>query len=182
MLEMSVVNCLHTVISGGQIGADQAGLEAALIVGLNTGGTAPFLYRTQTGSNFDLRDKYGLTEDTSYDYKPRTIKNVANSDGTIVIAKNINSPGCRLTINTAKSKRKPLLVIPVPDRRLTYAELEDAKNRVISFLQANTIEIVNIAGNREHRGYQYPLFQLCLDILVPAFNECKVKEPYEQRR
>ena len=174
MLNIVEPKSLIKVISGGQTGADQAGLYAARLVGLETGGTAPLNYRTNGGFDYTLRDVYGLAEDSSFGYKPRTIKNVSNSDGTIIIAKNVNSPGCNLTKSAAKAKRKPLLVIPVPDRMLTPTELAANVAQIISFLQANTIHVVNIAGNREHAGHQYPLFQLCVDLLVPAFEKCKV--------
>ena len=47
-------------ISGGQTGADFAGLEAARICGILTVGTAPKGFRTLDGSNPDLGSVYGL--------------------------------------------------------------------------------------------------------------------------
>lgn len=164
---------LIKVISGGQIGADRAGLEAAKEVGLETGGWAPLNYRTHEGPNFILRDVYGLREDLSFSYKPRTIKNVADSDGTIIIAKNVNSPGCNLTATNAKLKRKPLLIIPVNDRPLTVQEQSRWVKTAIDFILKHDISIINIAGNRDHIACNYPLAEICKSILIPTFKECK---------
>jgi len=75
------------VISGGQTGADFAGLMAAKNCGIPTGGTAPKGYRIcnpdgSDGENPDLK-QFGLIEHESLEYKPRAIKNVQDSDETI---------------------------------------------------------------------------------------------------
>ena len=88
---------LRKIISGGQTGADRAGLAAAALLGLETGGTAPQGYRTMEGSDFDLRDTFGLKEHWSSAYPPRTECNVKDSDGTIRIARDFDSAGERLT-------------------------------------------------------------------------------------
>lgn len=53
---------LTKIISGGQTGADEGGLEGARLLGIPTGGTAPKGYRTENGPNLTLRDTYGLVE------------------------------------------------------------------------------------------------------------------------
>ena len=47
---------IKKIISGGQTGADQIGLEVALSLGIPTGGTAPKGFITETGPNYKLRD------------------------------------------------------------------------------------------------------------------------------
>jgi len=77
---------VETIISGGQTGADQAGLFAASELGLKTGGTAPRNFRTEAGSNPSLlRDKFGLQASTAEtnDYKDRDTKNILASDGSV---------------------------------------------------------------------------------------------------
>lgn len=170
-MEMERGLVLVKVISGGQIGADQAGLFAAEAAQLPTGGTAPLNFRTYTGDNPELlRDRFGLKQDQSYGYKPRTISNVVNSDGTLIIAKNLHSPGCLLTSRTAIQRKKPVLGIKVPDRTLTCAELEEFQNRVRKFLITYQIKTLNVAGNRDHLGGT-SLFDMCMAILVPVFKE-----------
>ena len=52
-----------TVISGGQTGADIAGIKAAQDMGIKTSGTIPRSYWTEDGRNFGLQDRYGLQPD-----------------------------------------------------------------------------------------------------------------------
>jgi len=73
---------LQRIISGGQTGIDQLGLEVARSFSISTGGLAPKGYLTETGPAEWLRD-YGLTEHTSSKYPPRTRANIQQSDGTI---------------------------------------------------------------------------------------------------
>ncbi len=54
---------LREIISGGQTGADQAGLYVGKMLGLKTGGVAPPHFMTHEGPNPELlRDEYGLVE------------------------------------------------------------------------------------------------------------------------
>lgn len=53
---------LRKVISGGQTGADRAGLEVAHKLGLETGGWAPSGYVTSLGRDRSLGTKFGLKE------------------------------------------------------------------------------------------------------------------------
>jgi len=124
---------LNTIISGGQTGADQAGLEIARHLGLQTGGWAPRGYRTEDGPALWLKD-YGLLEHKSPEYPPRTILNVQNAGGTVWFG-NHHSPGGRLTITTARSLGKPCAVNP------TAEELR-------RWLIKDQIQVLNVAGNR----------------------------------
>jgi hypothetical protein len=126
---------LIQIISGGQTGADRAGLESAKKFGIKTGGMAPRGYRTQKGNDLSLRDIFCLQESSSKDYPPRTLHNVLSSDGTALFGK-LNSPGTLLTIKYAKANSKPYIENPTS---------EELKNWIIK----NNIKILNIAGNRE---------------------------------
>lgn len=127
---------LKRIISGAQTGADRAGLDAALLLGLEVGGWIPHGRRTDTGplspEDFAL---YGLKEHTSSAYPPRTENNVRESDGTVLFG-NMDSSGSALTIKLCKAYRRPFLCNP------TTAELA-------AWLTANAIETLNVAGNRE---------------------------------
>jgi hypothetical protein len=139
---------LFKVISGGQVGADQGGLHAAREMGVATGGTAPLGYRTQTGPNLRLRDVFGLAEHASFSYAPRTRVNVERSDGTLIIASNLASPGCTLTANFAEKTKKPLLRIQV-DRDYTNEWLNEQVKPVVHWIIKNRIHVLNVAGNRD---------------------------------
>jgi len=101
---------IKKIISGGQTGADQGGLEAAWELGLLTGGTAPYNFMTEIGPEFDKLKKFGLSPGP-YDprtYPKRTELNVKNSDGTLIFG-NTNSPGSKLTISLCQKLNKPHL-------------------------------------------------------------------------
>lgn len=134
---------LEKIISGGQTGADQAGLRAAKILGLKTGGTAPKNYRTLNGSNWSLRDEYGLKESTYWQYPPRTEANICDSDGTVRFATDFKSAGELLTLRLCKRFKKPIISIDLK----TISEWN-----ILMFqgwlIDANIVTL-NVAGNSE---------------------------------
>lgn len=99
------------VISGGQTGADLAGLWAAHLFGIETGGCAPRGWRTLVGSQPGLA-KFGLTEHKSDAYPPRTRENVFTSDVTIVSCANFNSAGSKLTVRYCEEAHIPFYAVP----------------------------------------------------------------------
>ncbi len=131
------------IISGGQVGADEFGLEVGKELGIETGGTAPPGFVTSKGQEKDKLEGYGLVEGEKDPtvYKKRTIKNVKDSDGTVIFADNVNSRGTKLTIGVAKKNKKPYLVNP------TASELK-------SWMSENNIETLNVAGNRTMKPEQ----------------------------
>jgi len=126
------------IISGGQTGGDRGGLEAGKKLGIETGGTAPNGYRTDIGKDYSLKD-FGLVEHSDWQYKPRTIENVKNSDATVWFG-DTNSPGAKLTLGTCKKLGKVAFInIGTPER---LKQLIDFYN----------IQVLNICGNRESKN------------------------------
>lgn len=127
------------IISGGQTGADRAALDAAVALGIATGGTAPKGFRICLPDGSDGSDPslagFGLVEHESSDYPPRTIQNVADSDGTVWFGYE-HSGGGKLTINTCIRLKKHYLVNPSPEL------LRD-------WVGDYSIKVLNIAGNRQ---------------------------------
>ena len=70
---------LKKVISGGQTGIDQAGLEAAKLEGFETGGLMPKGFRTLCGKKPQFELLYNMSEDSSETYPPRTYANRSSS-------------------------------------------------------------------------------------------------------
>jgi len=132
---------LVKIISGGQTGADIAGLSAGKELGLEVGGVAPRGYRTDVGSNYDLRDLYGVTEHTSASYSPRTLENIRNSDGTIIFDFTRYSRGSDETRDMALRQNKPLLDIRSAD------DIDPVAIR--AWIINENIRVLNVAGNRE---------------------------------
>lgn len=129
---------IHTVISGGQEGADLGGLDAGRSIGVITGGTAPKGWRVCTyegddGFNPRLAE-YGLVEATSPAYPVRTKFNVAQSDGTLLFGY-MGSRGSLLTLKTCDELGKPYLDNP------SIAEF-------YSWAKEHSIGVLNVAGNR----------------------------------
>lgn len=124
---------LQRIISGGQTGIDQLGLEVARSLGIPTGGVAPKGYLTENGPNSLLRDHYGLTEHASASYPPRTKSNVQQSDGTVLFGK--ISGGTKLTVDACQKDGKPYIMNPSAD------ELR-------AWLFEHQIKVLNVAGNR----------------------------------
>jgi len=157
---------LRKVISGGQNGVDQAGLRAAKLVGYETGGTAPKGYRTLDGPNLDLRDIFGLTEHWSEAYPPRTEANVKQSDGTIRIARKIDSSGERLTLRYVQKHGRPHFDI--------HEDHPPTVERLVEWLANYNIETLNVAGNSEQTAPG--IHDFALNFLLKAFRLVKERQ------
>ncbi len=141
---------IKKIISGGQTGADQGGLEAGKELGLQTGGTAPAGYRTELGPRYDLLRGFALTEGLkgstiADDYRSRTEQNIKDSDGTIVFG-DFYSPGTRMTIAYCSHSRKPLYRVCREDNPIIE------KTDLLKWLDRNNINVLNVAGNRESKN------------------------------
>jgi hypothetical protein len=134
---------VQRIISGGQTGADQGGLAAGVTLDLATGGMAPRGWKTEAGPAPWLAD-LGLEEHVSYQYPPRTLANVRDSDGTLLVG-NPSSRGSKLTLKLAKQAGKPVyLLVTEPKRDLTR-HVEPFRK----WLLQHGVRVLNVAGNRE---------------------------------
>ena len=132
---------LTTVFSGGQRGADQAGLAAAKDNGLITGGWIPKGWITLNGAMPAL-SKLGCLEHNSSKYSPRTYQNVKDSDGTIRLAYSFTSPGERCTKKAIGYYEKPSFDVDLKDPPFLFD--------IIDWIDQNDIKILNVAGNAGH--------------------------------
>lgn len=154
------------IISGGQTGADQAGLRAGRTLGIATGGHVPKGWRTEEGACPWLAT-FGCVESSSSDYAPRTIYNIRNADFTLWFG-NPHSPGGRLTVGTCESDFRAHVKIPFPCDPATYDRLFVAFRR---YWQSPIWApcVINIAGNREstNPGIGVWVEQFLLSVLAP---------------
>lgn len=132
---------LRKIISGGQVGADAGALDGARENGLPTGGWAPRGWRTGAGPRPELAE-FGLIEHFRPEYKYRTEKNIEESDGTLIIASDLNSPGSALTVSTCSRLGKPFYCARPSNAR-------EKVSLIVTWLQEYDIEILNVAGNRD---------------------------------
>lgn len=154
------------IISGGQTGADQAGLFAARDVGFETGGVAPKGYRTLAGFEPKLLKSFNLYEHSLDGYQHRTAENVNMSDATLRLAFNFQSPGEKCTFNAIKRFDKPHFDIPLDNRPNPYV--------IAMWIINNNIQVLNIAGNGDGKE-NGEVFNLVRAYLVSVFKEIKKK-------
>lgn len=151
---------LQGIISGGQTGADVAGLRAATRLGLATGGYAPRGWKTQDGPAPELGTHYGLVE-TGWDYPGRTKANVRDSDATVRFAADFLSPGERCTLHAIFTFNKPVFDIGrsegawwTPSREaLEHREYIHVEEWFRAWLVKYNVKILNVAGNSEKTSH-----------------------------
>lgn len=164
-----MASVVEKIISGAQTGADRAGLDAGLALGLQVGGWIPAGRRTDEGS-LPIEDfnRYNLREHSSPAYPPRTEANVLDSDGTVIFGSPY-SPGCSLTARLCKKHKKPCLIM----EHSGYSQAE-----LLKWLLNNTIKVLNVAGNRErtNRG----IYKLTYNILVRALADDDITSKLER--
>jgi hypothetical protein len=100
---------VRKIISGGQTGADRAGLDFAIHAGLEHGGYVPKGRKAEDGR---IDERYNLIELSTSSYPARTRKNIEESDGTVIFRLERRlSGGTKLTRELADKLGKPVLHI-----------------------------------------------------------------------
>jgi hypothetical protein len=131
---------LKKIISGGQVGADQAALDAAIKYNFPYGGWIQKGRKTQSGI---LPDKYELKEMSIAGVKERIEQNVTASDGTVMISHGDLSGGADYSKKMAEKHDRPCLII---DLNETPAFL--ASSKINTWIIENNIEVLNVTGSR----------------------------------
>lgn len=124
------------VVSGGQSGADRAGLDWAIGKGIRHGGWCPRGRKSEDGV---LPDLYQLRETPGAGYLQRTHWNVRDSDATLIFTLHDKlEGGSKRTAAFADSLGKPWQhVRPGVDPKY-----------VARFLKRHGVMVLNIAGKR----------------------------------
>jgi hypothetical protein len=135
-----VTASLQKIVSGGQTGADRAGLDWAIFHDIPHGGWCPKSRKAEDGV---IPAHYGLAESTSSSYLQRTEWNVRDSDATAIftIAANLTG-GSKRTAEFAKKLGKPWIHI---HQQGTYEKLSE---RLAHFVNEHGVRILNVAGSR----------------------------------
>ncbi|VTR98233.1 YpsA SLOG family protein [Tuwongella immobilis] len=131
---------LQRVISGGQTGADQAGVRVAARFGYATGGWMPRGFITLDGPNPEFAAEYHLQEHPE-GYAARTWANVRDSDATIRLAGTFASSGEKCTLRAIRHYGRPHFDVLKSD--------PPAPDAVVDWLLAHEVRVLNIAGNAE---------------------------------
>jgi Circularly permutated YpsA SLOG family len=135
------------IVSGGQTGVDRAALDVAIALNIPCGGWCPRGRRAEDGR---ISDRYPLKETTSASYSSRTILNVRNCDGTLILTVGRTAGGTLLTKRTAQKWHKPYLVVDL--------KKDPELAAVHDWLQQQAIRVLNVAGPRAGQTPEaYPL-------------------------
>ncbi len=166
---------IRKIVSGGQTGADRAGLDAAIDNGVVHGGWCPAGRFAEDGV---IPARYRLTETDSALYIVRTQYNVTISDATVVFTEGRPLGGSQATLDLARSANRPCLHIDLA----AIANNEDAVRKLSNWLDTNTVlnhpELpclmfgehgltLNVAGSRESSapGIYGQVYRIISDLL-----------------
>lgn len=128
---------IQKIVSGGQTGVDRAALDAAMECGVAVGGWCPYGRRAEDGT---IPERYPLEATPSAAYAQRTVWNVRDSDGTLILGDPSCSQGTELTERAAQQRGKPLLQVNPNDSSLQLAR---------KWLCEHPVRVLNVAGPRE---------------------------------
>ena len=137
MTEKYILPADFKIISGGQTGADQAGLEWAIRHGVAHGGWCPKGRRSEDGP---ISSAYELVETPKATYLQRTEWNVRDADATVIFTLDPTlDGGSRRTADFAEKISKPWIHIRAGVHPRYLA----------SFLTKHGVKTLNVAGKRE---------------------------------
>ena len=134
------------IISGGQTGVDRAALDVALRHRFKCGGWCPAGRLDEFGK---IPDHYPVQELQGGGFSERTLQNVKDSDGTVVIYPGELLGGTEQTIRFCTDLKRPHRLIDAS--KLSFELIAD-------FVCENKIDILNVAGPRQSEwpeGYDY---------------------------
>jgi hypothetical protein len=149
------------IISGGQTGVDRAALDVALRHGIECGGWCPVGRLDEFGK---IPDHYPIQELQGGGFTERTLQNVKDSDGTVVIYPVELHGGTEQTVRFCLELKRPHELI-----NASKISAQGAAKLINDFVAKNKIGILNVAGPRESEwpeGYDYA--SRSLDIFLTA--------------
>jgi hypothetical protein len=138
------------IISGGQTGVDRAALDVALKHGIECGGWCPTGRLDEFGR---IPDRYPVQELEVGAFTERTLQNVKDSDGTVIIYPGKRSGGTEQTVRFCVEQQRPQELIDA-----SQVSAEDAAKLIFDFIHKHKIEVLNVAGPRQSEwpeGYDY---------------------------
>jgi Circularly permutated YpsA SLOG family len=138
------------LISGGQTGVDRAALDVALKHGIECGGWCPAGRLDEFGR---IPDQHPVQELEGGGFGERTLQNVKDSDGTVVIYPGELGGGTEQTIRFCVKLQRPHELIDA-----SKFSAQDAAKLITVFVRKHNIKTLNVAGPRQSEwraGYDY---------------------------
>jgi hypothetical protein len=134
---------LQKIVSGGQTGVDRGALDAALECGFPCGGWCPPGRRAEDGPT---PLTYPVVELAHGGYAERTVQNVVDSDGTLVIYFGELEGGTAKTVRHCIDRGKPCKIIDACE-----VTVDRAAQLVAAFVATHRIACLNVAGPRRSK-------------------------------
>jgi hypothetical protein len=138
------------IISGGQTGVDRAALDVALKNGIDCGGWCPAGHLDEFGK---IPDRYPVRELEHGGFTERTLQNVKDADGTVIIYSGELSGGTEQTVGFCVEQQRPRQLIDA-----SMISILEAVRLIADFVRKDKIDILNVAGPRQSEwpeGYDY---------------------------
>ena len=129
---------LLKIVSGAQTGVDRAALDVALDLGFACGGWVP---RGRLAEDGRVPHRYPVREIPSRGYAQRTVRNVRDSDATLILTRGSPTGGTALTLRTAEELGRPCLVADLA--------ADASPSTVQAWLRERRVRVLNVAGPRE---------------------------------
>jgi hypothetical protein len=138
------------IVSGGQTGVDRAALDVALKHDIDCGGWCP---AGRLDEFARIPGRYPVKELEQGSFAERTLQNVKDSDGTVIIYDRELRGGTAYTVDCCKQLKRPHNLIDAAN-----ISTDEASNAITGFVREYKIDILNVAGPRQSEwpeGYDY---------------------------
>ena len=129
---------------------DRAALDVALKHGIECDGWCPAGRLDEFGR---IPDRYTVQELQAGGFDERTMQNVKDSDGTVIIYPGKLAGGTEQTVRFCVELQRPHQLIDA-----SKLSAEDGAKLISDFVRENQIGILNVAGSRQSEwadGYDY---------------------------
>ncbi|MCS7048331.1 MAG: putative molybdenum carrier protein [Verrucomicrobiae bacterium] len=134
------MSTLRKIVSGGQTGVDRGALDAALAAGFPCGGWCPAGRLAEDGA---LDSRYPLQELPGGDYAARTLRNVLDSDATLILHHGPMRGGTLQTWEFCRDHGKPVCCVDMAE-----TGSEAAVQQARQFVERHRVGVLNVAGPR----------------------------------
>jgi hypothetical protein len=152
---------IKKIISGGQTGAGQAALDAAIKWNIPHGGWVP---KGRKAEHRPLLSIYQLKEMPTGSYPERAEMNVIDSDGTLIVTHGELTGESEYTLEMTKKHNRPYFHADLHINNSSFATAQ----AIYSWVKEHTIESLNVAGSKASKDIH--IYRAALKILEIVFH------------